>query len=55
MDPNACLMRFLLACQAEDRDEAVDALEDLGDWLHGGGFLPDVEQDDNNPRVFDVS
>jgi len=40
MDPDACLRRFLEACEDRDRDEAVDALIDLHDWIsrdrHGG-------------------
>lgn len=40
MDPDACLLRFLDACHDGDREEAMDALADLGHWISTGGFLP---------------
>ena len=40
MDPDACLARFLDACNDDDRQEAIAALEDLQEWLRTGGFLP---------------
>jgi len=40
MDPDACLRRFVEACHAGDAEEAVDAIDDLRDWIAGGGFLP---------------
>lgn len=40
MDPNACLARFLDACRAGDRDEALHTLGTLRVWIATGGFLP---------------
>lgn len=42
MDPNVCLQQFLEACEYNDRDEAIAALEDLLDWLNEGGSLPET-------------
>lgn len=40
MDPDACLRRFLEACQDKDKEEAIASLEDLLEWLKRGGYLP---------------
>lgn len=41
MDPNACLERFLAACDDGNRDEASEAIQDLKHWIvDHGGFLP---------------
>ena len=45
MDPDACLARLLDALRDGDRDEAIDALDDLRLWLTNGRFLP------GDPRV----
>lgn len=43
MDPTACLTRALTALELNDRDEAVEALRDLANWLERGGFMPHVD------------
>lgn len=40
MDPDACLLRYLLALETGDDDEAANANEDLFRWLQDGGFAP---------------
>lgn len=40
MDPNATLRRLIDACNDEDKEAAIESLEDLLAWLKGGGFLP---------------
>lgn len=40
MDPDACLLRILEAFRAQDRNEAIEAMEDLAEWLRRGGFMP---------------
>lgn len=42
MDPTACLHRILASLRAKDRDEAIDALRDLADWIENRGALPNV-------------
>lgn len=40
MDPNACWQLFLDACGLADLDSAVNAIQDLTDWLEKGGPSP---------------
>ncbi|MBC8279167.1 MAG: hypothetical protein H8E48_00130 [Chloroflexi bacterium] len=40
MDPSACWLRFLAACDDEDTCEAYHALSDLSEWFKKGGFRP---------------
>lgn len=46
MDPNACLARILESLEdlrdgnEDARDDAVEALRDLAEWLARGGFPP---------------
>jgi hypothetical protein len=40
MDPNACLQRIKDAIEAGDRDEVVDARNELRLWVENGGFEP---------------
>lgn len=42
MDPNACLVRLLIACLEDDADTAAEAAADLAQWLNRGGFCPQV-------------
>jgi hypothetical protein len=42
MDPTACLRKILTSLVRSERDEAVDALEDLAAWLLKGGIIPRV-------------
>ena len=42
MDPNAAVQRANRALARSDWKEAREALEDLYEWLWGGGFPPDV-------------
>lgn len=42
MDPTATLIDLLNAINCNDRDSALDAVAALGNWLAGGGFLPDL-------------
>ena len=41
MDPDATLRRMVRAMAEGDRDEALDAMDDLRGWLMAGGFLPE--------------
>ena len=41
MDPNACLIRLLESIDASDYQDARDALNELLNWIHLGGFKPD--------------
>jgi hypothetical protein len=50
MDPTAALQRFLDACLDDDRDEALEALDDLSGWIRRGGFLPQIERMDDSPH-----
>lgn len=43
MDPNAALKEMVEAFARGERDEGLDALDNLRDWLMGGGFLPETE------------
>jgi hypothetical protein len=45
MDPNATMRRLRDALQTGDRDEALEALGDLLDWLKKGGLLPEWPAD----------
>lgn len=41
MDPNACLARFIKAVSEDANSlEAVEAHENLSQWLKSGGFNP---------------
>jgi hypothetical protein len=42
MDPNACWLRFLLACAENDREDAHNAILDLEGWLSRGGIAPEA-------------
>ena len=50
MDPNRALMEILSGLQElhdgeageHERDEVVDVLRGLADWLEKGGFVPNV-------------
>jgi hypothetical protein len=42
MDPTACVRKILTSLVRSERDEAVDALEDLAAWLLKGGIIPRV-------------
>ena len=44
MDPDETLKRFLVALEAQDFDEAIDALTDLRGWLFRGGFRPQLNE-----------
>lgn len=45
MDPNQALADLLDACEKGDRLQALEALENLQDWLAKGGFFPEVKRD----------
>lgn len=40
MDPNTCLRRILDALRDADRDEFLEAMIDLFQWVEKGGALP---------------
>lgn len=45
MDPQATLAKLLDALhrgEDDDRDDALEALEDLAEWIKKNGFLPHV-------------
>ena len=44
MDPVATLRRFFEATEDNDRREALEALDDLHEWIRHGGFLPPADQ-----------
>lgn len=50
MDPTAALRRILEACLDDDRDEVLDAMQDLAGWIEKGGFLPQIERIDDQPH-----
>jgi len=56
MDPQACLFDVLSYLEGDDReewrDEIIDCLESLKDWISRGGFLPKVTS--NGHEAFDV-
>lgn len=46
MDVNAALRDFLDACEETEtysREEAIEALENILEWIRKGGFLPKVK------------
>jgi hypothetical protein len=43
MDPTACWKRILDAIEGNDKDEQIDACEDLAEWLSNKGFAPTIE------------
>lgn len=45
MDPNQALADLLDACEKGDREQALESLENLQDWLAKGGFFPEVKRD----------
>jgi hypothetical protein len=44
MDPQACLVDLLreLASDTPDREEVLERLSSLTDWIMSGGFLPKI-------------
>lgn len=44
MDPTVCLINVLDALAAGERDDAIDALEDLTEWLRQHGYMPSVKR-----------
>lgn len=44
MDPSACLRRIIDA-SLNDRDEYIEACDELGTWLRAGGFKPLLPDD----------
>lgn len=44
MDPNFTLRLFIESLQENDRETAIDCLENLLGWINNGGFLPDGEK-----------
>lgn len=54
MDPTQTLAKFLNACHEQDREAAMEAFENLHEWLQLGGFLPNVCEpaQDGCERVF---
>lgn len=44
MDPTVALQNALALLNDNERDNAVDALRELADWLSRGGCLPDVAE-----------
>ena len=51
MDPEACVQRILSAIKRKKPDEAVDACEDLAEWLFKGGFSPSNIKDINDSTL----
>jgi hypothetical protein len=43
MDPTACLDLILSDLVERNREEAIDGLRNLADWLERGGFFPTVK------------
>lgn len=43
MDPNETLKCLLDSLNEQNREEAIQALENLRDWLAKDGFIPRVE------------
>jgi predicted Zn-ribbon and HTH transcriptional regulator len=44
MDPNETLTELLKSINNDDREEAIEHLENLADWLKKGGFMPELIQ-----------
>lgn len=44
MDPQTTLDLLLIALDEQDRDESVELLSSLSEWLEKGGFFPHVER-----------
>jgi hypothetical protein len=42
MDPNKTLETFLEACEAKDKEVALEAIGSLYEWIERGGFLPET-------------
>lgn len=54
MDPNKALKLMVEAFARGERDEGLDALDGLRDWLMSGGFVPTeaaIELLGENPRI----
>lgn len=59
MDPTACLREIVVGCHdinnrvqhGLDREEIVERLETLANWINKGGFLPQVERIDRDGFV----
>ena len=54
MDPNKALKLMVEAFARGDRDDGLDKLDGLRDWLMSGGFVPDkaaTELIGENPRI----
>lgn len=54
MDPTATLADILdtfadttRAWSLEDRDEVIDLMDSLADWIKRGGFVPAIQQTEN--------
>jgi hypothetical protein len=43
MDPTATLGSLLEACLDSDREQAIEAVDALREWIRRGGFLPPAE------------
>lgn len=43
MDPQVTLAQALICMQEDNRDEAIEALEELAQWLRKGGLMPQVD------------
>jgi len=54
MDPTETLARFLDACHEQDREAALETIEQLHEWLQRGGFVPNVcePQSDGSDRTY---
>ena len=50
MDPNVTLIRMLDAMNAGDRQEVIDAMEDLQVWFEHDGFVPVVHIEASAPN-----
>ena len=44
MDPTTTLADLLIACGANDRELATEALDELRDWMAKDGYLPHLDE-----------
>lgn len=44
MDPTQALTEILQALANGQRQESLDAMRDLSDWIRRGGFFPDCKR-----------
>ena len=44
MDPTEALAMMLASLEKGDREEALEHMDNLGEWLRKQGFLPDVQK-----------